>query len=423
MWWRLIPAPGALYFLIAGTYGVVYFLPFIAHRAIAPRLGGVAATLVFPLAWVAIEYLFQRWGTPYGSWFSLAYTQAGTLTLLQLASLTGTAGVSFLITWFAASLACALQTDASKGPAQLGVTRLGWTYGVVLLLVLGFGHLRLTVVRPETALVRTAGLVPDDRLMREHEETLMPARRGEPFTEAGMDSLRATAERLNADLFRRTHREAEGGAKLIAWSETAGRIFLADEPLFLDRAGDLAAEHGVFLMLGYGVLKPDAPKPFDNKVVAIDANGVVSWEFLKAVPIVGAESPFMEPGDGVVRCHDLDFPRLLRQAQASGIGLMVGPSADWPEITPLHANMAIMRAIENGFSLFRPTSTGRSVAVDARGREVATVDYADDAIIAYLSVRPSPTLYGKVGDLFSWICVLGFISLVLLGLKASRKSA
>jgi apolipoprotein N-acyltransferase len=169
--------------------------------------------------------------------------------------------VSFLVTWFAASLAWTLQSAASEGPNWLGVKRLGLTYGVVLLLVLGYGQLRSGVVRPETALVRTAGLVPNPELMREHERTLAPARQGERFTEAGMASLGAAAERLNADLFRRTHREAEGGAKLIAWSETAGRVLLADEPLFLERAGNLAAEHSVYLMLGYGVLNPDAPKP------------------------------------------------------------------------------------------------------------------------------------------------------------------
>ncbi|MBT8395598.1 MAG: hypothetical protein KJN92_01470, partial [Gemmatimonadetes bacterium] len=381
-----------------------------------------------------IEYLFQRWGTPYGSWFSLAYTQAGTLTLLQFTSLTGTAGVSFLITWFGAILACTLQTETAEGTARSRAIRFGLVYGTALVLVMAFGHLRLRVVEPETALVRTAGLVPDPELMREHERTLLPARQGGRFTQSGMDSLAATTERLNADLFRRTRREAEGGAKLIAWSETAGRVLLDDEPLFLERAGDLAAEHGVVLMLGYGLFKPDAPKPLDNKVVAVDTDGSVLWEFLKAVPIVGAESPFTEPGDGVVRfveieggrvgaviCHDLDFPRLLRQAGASGTGVMVGPSADWPEITPLHADMAVMRAIENGFSLLRPTFAGRSVAVDARGREVARVDFADDAIVAFLSFQPSPTLYGRVGDLFSWICVVGFLSLVLMGIRSSRK--
>ena len=60
-WWRLIPAPGLLYFAIAGTYGIVYFLPYVAHRFIAPRLSGMAATLVLPMAWVAVELVFHRW--------------------------------------------------------------------------------------------------------------------------------------------------------------------------------------------------------------------------------------------------------------------------------------------------------------------------------------------------------------------------
>jgi apolipoprotein N-acyltransferase len=73
--------------------------------------------------------------------------------------------------------------------------------------------------------------------------------------------------------------------------------------------------------------------------------------------------------------------------------------------------MAILRSIESGFSLFRPTSSGRSIATDTRGRTLAAIDYADDAMVAHLRAVSVNTLYGAIGDLFAWLCLGTFIVL------------
>ena len=78
--------------------GIVFFIPFLADRVIAPKLSGLIASLVFPCSWVAMEYIKAL---DNGSWGALAYTQYGNLPLMQLSSITGIWGLSFLITWFA----------------------------------------------------------------------------------------------------------------------------------------------------------------------------------------------------------------------------------------------------------------------------------------------------------------------------------
>jgi apolipoprotein N-acyltransferase len=428
VWRPIIPAPGVLYYLIAGVYAIVYFLPFALHRTVAGRLAGFEATLVFPTAWVGIEFVFHRWITPYGSWFSLAYTQTDSLPLLQLAAITGVAGISFLITWFAAVVAWSLD------PERTGVRRrrAAAIYGLTFLCVLVFGQVRLGGQGPDGEPVRVAGIVPSPELMTELEAALAPVRRGERVTESELATITSIAGRLNDDLFARTAREARAGARLVAWSETAGRVLQSDEPGLLERASRLALAERIDLVLAYGVWIPDGRPPFENKVVAVPATGEVAWEYQKANPIVGAESAFIGVGDGVVRrldteygavgaviCHDLDFAPLLRQANREGIGLIVGPSADWSAITPLHANMAILRSIESGFALLRPTSTGRSIATDTRGRTLAAIDYADDVMIAHVRAVPVRTLYGAIGDLFAWSCLCGFV--VLSGLAAVER--
>jgi apolipoprotein N-acyltransferase len=425
-WRGLIPAPGILYYLITGTYAVVYFLPFAVHRLVAPRLRGIPATLVFPAAWVGIEFVFQKWGTPYGSWFSLAYTQSSHLAFLQSVSLAGTPGPSFLITWFASAAAWMMRPGHLPGERA----RVAAVYGGILIAVLVYGQIRLAEPGREGEVVRVAGLVPARDLTARVESHLRSVRAGgaAAVRPEELQAIAADADRLNDDLFSRTLREARAGARLVAWSETAGRVLARDEAGMLERARRLASEEHVDLLLAYGVWTPGARPPFANRIAAIRADGELAWTHDKAHPIAGAETPLIAAGTaeiprlvtawgsvGGAICHDLDFPDLFRRTQREGIGLLVGPSADWPDITPLHADMAVPRAIENGFSLFRPTSGGRSIAADSRGRTLARVDYARDAIVAWVPTgAPARTLYGYVGDLIAWLSLAGLAVLGVL---------
>jgi apolipoprotein N-acyltransferase len=368
---------------------------------------------------VSAEFVFSRWVTPYGSWASLAYTQSEQLALLQLASLTGVTGISFLMAWFASVVAWMLRPGQVTGRR----VKAGGTFAVVMLAVLVFGQLRLATDSTQDS-VRAAALGPSAPIVDELEQLLLPVRRGEEVSDSTLPAIEAVATRLNEDLLRRTRREARAGARLIAWSETAGRLFVSDEEEFLARASRLAGEERVVLLLGLGVWHPDRSPPFENKVVAIDATGTVAWQYHKAHPIIGAESSIIDKGTGsmlsldeeygrvgAVICHDLDFPSLLQQASADRIGLVVAPSADWSVIAVLHARMAVFRAVENGFTLLRPTSRGRSIAVDTRGRVIARLDFAGDAMVADVSAVPVRTVYGMVVDLFSWLCLAGLVLL------------
>ena len=68
-------------------------------RALSPRLGGIWATLVFPAAYVTMDYILGF--TSLGTLFSTASTQFSFATIAQAASFTGIWGISFLIAWFA----------------------------------------------------------------------------------------------------------------------------------------------------------------------------------------------------------------------------------------------------------------------------------------------------------------------------------
>src|SRR5690348_17263768 len=50
-----LPVPGSIYLLIVAAEATVFTLPFVVDRIVSPRIGGVAATLVFPMALVTVD--------------------------------------------------------------------------------------------------------------------------------------------------------------------------------------------------------------------------------------------------------------------------------------------------------------------------------------------------------------------------------
>ena len=93
--------PGALYYLVVFAVGVIYTLPYLIDRVVAPRLGGMLGTLVFPLAMTTVWYLNALLNPLMGTYGNPAYTQYGNLPLLQLLSVTGLWGIVFLMSWLA----------------------------------------------------------------------------------------------------------------------------------------------------------------------------------------------------------------------------------------------------------------------------------------------------------------------------------
>ena len=80
--------------------------------------------------------------------------------------------------------------------------------------------------------------------------------------------------------------------------------------------------------------------------------------------------------------------------------------------------MATFRAIENGFSLVRATTSGLSIATDAVGHTLAAMDYFDTpsghVMVAQVYTHSTPTLYDYVGNVFEWLCIVGLLVLAVI---------
>ena len=259
--------PGILPYVVVVLTSLILTLPFLADRLIAPRLNGFAATLVFPLAFTTLEYLGSL--GPFGTYNSIAYTQYGDLPLMQLASVTGIWGITFLITWFAAVVNWAWE----RGFAWPEVRGGGLGYAAVLAAVLLAGGARLALFPPQAPLVRVAGLSASQAavgaLNRQLPPQVVDLLLSGQATPADRALARTAFPTIINDLLARSQQEARAGAKIVVWPEASGtgaNVLQEDEPALIQQAGALARQEGIYLDLGLGVFLPGSgPAPFPER--------------------------------------------------------------------------------------------------------------------------------------------------------------
>ena len=232
----MVPIPGIGYYIFLVTYGVPLVLPYLVDRLLSPRLNGLPATLVFPTAFVVTEHLVSL--GPYGSWCSVAYTQFGNLALLQLLSVTGLWGVTFLVTWFAAMGNWLWEEGLDSRRARAGFV----TYGAILLGVVLLGGARLAVFPPSAQTVRVAS-ISRRKVEPEPSDTTWRHLLANQATAAELEEVRAGANAVDSDLLARAEREAQASAKIVFWGEGNAPVLKEDEPALLARGRELAAKY------------------------------------------------------------------------------------------------------------------------------------------------------------------------------------
>jgi apolipoprotein N-acyltransferase len=339
----------------------------------------VLSTLVFPCAQVACELALA---TAIASVGALGYSQVHNLPLLQLASVTGVYGVSFVVAWFASTVNLVWQRGWSEPGARRGAA----AFAVTALAVLVFGLVRLASARTPP-LVQVAALAG-----------------GRADTPAQLLAMAA--------------RELDAGAHVVAWPEVEARIVAAEEPDLVRQATALAARARATLALallvdhGHG---NGNGTPRENVLVFVDATGVRGRyrkvNLSPGEPALPGQGPLaVVPGPeltlGGAICADFSYARFIAHAGRVGVDVMVAPAAEWAGISPVASHYAIFRAVENGFALVKPTRDGTSVIADAYGRVLAQSGAgppdAAPALRARVPTRGPRTLYGRLGDSFAY---------------------
>jgi apolipoprotein N-acyltransferase len=416
----VLPMSGPTYFVVVASIATTVALPFAVDRLVASRLGGAGMTLVFPMAFVAAEFLRSRL-SPAATWNSISYTQYGYLPLMQVAAFIGIWGITFLIAWFASTFDLAwsrgFEWSAVRTPATVYI-------GVFASIVLA-GTIRLAAAptdRPSmraTTLNRPADLFVPGEMTRITEGRVWGDERAR---------MAGKLTKLHDWFLDGSRREARAGARLIVFPEGNLLVFEEDESAFLGRAQRVAADERVYLAIGMGTIHVGSILPFENKLVVIDPSGQIVMSYLKSHAVAGWEAGIMRLGGGLVPvvptrdgriagaiCFDADFPEFIRQAALGKADLLILPVNDWKEVKDIHLQMHAFRAIETGMPLLRAAASGISTAFDPWGRVLGLADYfaaGDRTMTAQIAVGGVRTIYARTGDLFAWLCV-GVVAIAL----------
>ena len=196
----------------------------------------------------------------------------------------------------------------------------------------------------------------------------------------------------------------------------------------LDQALVLAREYNADLEVSLGILTRTTAQQFIlNQSILVDHTGAVRWTYEKTYLVIPVESYIAIPGDGKLPlvdmaasrlstaiCNDLHFPTLIRQAGANNADILIAPYNDVIPFGQGDSVTAIFRAIENGVSLLRPAGHGTSMIVDYEGRILASQNYFTNnsgIMMTTIPTRGVTTIYSRIGDLFAYLCVAGFIFL------------
>lgn len=452
--YKVVPLPTPIFCIIFLVMTSIALIPYSIDKWLNTKINNLSATLVFPSLMVSLDFIVSQGNS--GTWGNIAYLQFSNIYLMQLASVTGIWGISFMVYWFA-SCANYIFEHPHQAKKVIGL------YGIVFLSSISFGFMRLQVANSGTTnKVKVAGITTENLALIETIYTChtnksikvspkafqSDAAFSESFgamiayaenpTDTKFDPVRSVNEEIISNLYITSQKAVEQGAKIISWSEGIVLTTKPEETKYIQAAKDFAKKQDIWFFFPMAAIisgKVIQGEPFiENKVLTINPEGTIVNTYFKNIPVGGVEPCF--PGDGLVPvfetvygnlspviCYDADFPQLLKQTGQQATQLLVVPSGDWYDIAKMHAYMAITRGIENGVSMLRPVSKGLMVASDNYGQIIEKDNYFEDdshLLIAEVPMQQVDTIYSRIGDVFVYMCMLIFMIVGISGIFSSK---
>ncbi len=441
----------------------------IGHGSWLRRL---AWTLLGAAAWVGLEMIQARLFSGF-PWNLLGASQFKMTPLIQIASVMGIYGVSFIVVWTSLTI-----LSASTAILRQPTTRYLWLGDMLLpvLVVLGlfsWGTSRMRAARDDAHPILRVTFV-------------------QPSIPQTMIWNSADNERRFEELLKLTEQALTNSTDLLLWPEAAVPKMIRYDEETLYRIGNLAKSNRVWMIVGSddaeparGPGKKKDEADYFNAAFLINPEGELATRYCKRnlvifgeyIPLVrwlpflkwftpidgGFESgdrilPFVidrwgerprEPdlaatnsasGDSphqaihtaTLICFEDMFPQHVRDYVNDDTDFLVNLTNDgwfgeggeqWQ-----HAASATFRAVENGVPLLRCSNNGLTCWIDSRGvmrqvfRDSAGSIHGAGVMTAEIPLvvsgeKREPTFYNRHGDWFGWACVAIMLLSILPRLK------
>jgi apolipoprotein N-acyltransferase len=408
--------------------------------------------LLCACGWVAIEMTQARMLTGF-PWNFLGISQFRMLPLIQISSITGVYGVSFIIAWFACSIFSAGMILTRQFNSRAWMLELFAPLAAVFALLI-FG---LSTVRS----------------LQEPQRTVKAALIQPSIPQTLIWDPKENTNRFN-ELIRLSALALKTKPQLLIWPEAAVPTMLRYDTNTSNAVLNLVTNHQIWAIVGTDdAILGEAPSPqkeppviYFNSAFAVSPDGALlngyrkrrlvifgEWiPFYKYLPFLkylspAGENPF-SPGDkpvpfklpdidvttSVLICFEDTFPHLAREyvnedtdflLNITNNGWFGESAAQWQ-----HAAAAIFRAVENRITLVRCANNGLTCWVDAAGglhdvfydnsRNIYGAGFKTANIpLLAKGAKRQKTYYTRHGDIFGWLCV--GLSLAGYSLRSRRK--
>ena len=403
--------------------------------ALASRRGKILACVLAPFLWVTLDYARTKLPIIGFPWSIIGYAASVNLSLVQLTTVTGIYGLSFVVASYASLLAYAILAGAQR------VWKIFLVATAVLILIVIGG--KYFVPSPAPRFV--AHLVQTNFPQSEEYPSNWLAIHAPEMDQLESISIAA----------------AQRQPGLIVWPEVPAPFTLF-EPAFRERAIQIAKSSQNNFLVGVVDWKMDASGKWgaSNSAVLLDPSGrrTFTYDKIHLVPFgeyvplrhwltfagkltadigdftpgatytVGslASDPTSDQKFSVFICYEAVFPGEIRQFAHHGAELLINISNDgWfgrSGAPAQHLMMTRVRAVESRRWLLRDTNNGFTVSVDPYGRIVAQLapDIRGELDAPY-DFRSDLTPYARFGDWFPWLCLLTSLALLVIAIAGRKR--
>ena len=439
----IFAVPGFRYYhhALLSPYEGLYFGCFgLAFSLISRRRGITAALLAAPFIWVCLEYIRSNLSFLALPWALLAHSQYQVLPVIQIASVTGAYGVSFLVVMVNSTIAAILlpffyipgpneptyrQVISAKAAVAVAASA-----AVLVVVALLYGHLKISTPIKGKAIKIS---VVQGNIDREKKKNPLP------HTRYIMQKY--------ADL---TRQAAGDQADMIVWPEAATPGFIFKNMTAYKEMIAIVREVKIPLLVGSAeypkFAKNQTKSKKSNTALFFSPEGrvlgqylkirlVPFWEYVpydetfnwpdfiiaskKASNVAGQEfTTFQIEGAkfGVVICWEIAFPWLFSRFADGGAEFMINITNEgWfgENAAPYQMlSMSVFRAVENRLFLVRAANTGISCFIDPCGKINGRVQQnnRDISVEGYLTreitAAQQKPFYTVHGDIFVYLCMV-----------------
>ncbi|MBP2625791.1 MAG: Nitrilase/cyanide hydratase and apolipoprotein N-acyltransferase [Firmicutes bacterium] len=357
-----------------------------------------SASLVFASGLTAQEFIFSLC-SPHGTVSSIAYTQVSNLPIIQIASITGIWGITFLMALTTANIALFYRYFQNRS-VKINLLPIS-----LLIVAILFGFYRLNMpFEGEKIKIGIASIS-----INLEQYLAVATKRDKQQVD---DMIKRYIHKV--DLL------AQSGAEVVLLPEKIISVESRDNSF--QRLSDTARKNKVNLIVG--VTRKDNTKTY-NSAYVFSPVGEVLLEYDKKHLQTTFESRYTSGSElgvmgnwGVGICKDMDFTQPALDYSKKRVNIVFVPALDFHDDSWSHARVAIMRGIEGNYAVARAGQWGLLTLSDSRGRIIEQVScdvVQEEAIlVGEVSLGQGESIYSKLGNSFGWMCLGIFIILSIL---------